>query len=287
LLEPAFGGSLDTWLPANFPKGLSHVDDGLLAQLIFAQLVLAVKRIHQEGIVHADYKPANLMINKKVCKNLKKATCKEQQGSNCTASQKWMDNECAIKLIDYGMACVDRPATRKLPRLYGCVQERKGTPAFMDPNAHEGGLTKPSADIWALGVTLYWLLFNKHLFADKHGMLNPYAIHYAPTAYNCYWPSAPLMSYASSVCHSTLRHDGILGNRTTAEQLWTEFKYVSEDARYWALNAESLEVGAIGHDLDYQPPQVILDAVMPPQVVHKKKTDADVPFSTWALGLWA
>jgi len=174
---------------------------------------------------------------------------------------------CAVKLIDYGLACVDRAARGSLPRLAGCTRERKGTPAFMDPNAHDGGLTKPAADIWALGVTLYWLLFNEHLFAGANG-LDSNAIYNTPAIFNCYWgTSAPQISSATQICRNTVWRDGMAGKRATADELWDNFGYVSEDVRYWALYAESLEVDAIGHAPNYQPPRVITDAVM--------------PFSTW------
>merc|ERR1712066_1201815 len=130
LLEPAFGGTLAEWVQANFPEGLAHVDDGFLAQMILAQLVLALQRIHEAGIVHADYKPENLMINNANCKNLATALCTSRHEA-CTASQKWIDNKCAVKLVDYGLACIDRAAAGTMPRLHGCVKRTAGTPPYM------------------------------------------------------------------------------------------------------------------------------------------------------------
>lgn len=262
LLEPAFGGTLEEWMSRNFPKGLAHVDDGFLAQLIFSQLVLALKRIHRVGIVHADYKPANLMINNAICKNMATARC-ARQDKPCTPSQKWIDNRCAVKLMDYGLACIDRAANGKMPRLHGCVRRQAGTPAFMDADAHHGELTRPSFDVWALGTTLHWLLFNAHLFVDGTGRLNKGSIETTPALVNCWWPAVPQITNAASVCRSTLWRDGIAGKRATTEELWNNFAYLSEEARSHALRVESMEHGAIGHGQNYQPPAVITDAVMP------------------------
>merc|ERR1719356_1216577 len=87
LIEYASGGNLMEFV-AKFPHGLVRVDDGYLAQLIFAQLTLGIKYMHEANVTHVDFKPQNVMINKKECADLESARCRQGiQDQACTMSQ--------------------------------------------------------------------------------------------------------------------------------------------------------------------------------------------------------
>lgn len=83
---------------------------------------------HESGIIHRDIKPANILLNEKD----------------------------AVKIADFGLA--------KLARAEGEESDEKtifktaGTPGYMAPEQIEGGEIGPQADIYALGVSLFFML---------------------------------------------------------------------------------------------------------------------------------
>ncbi|RNF14183.1 protein kinase [Trypanosoma conorhini] len=93
-------------------------------RLYTSQIVSALKHLHSKGIFHRDIKPENILID---------------------------DNE-RIYLADFGVSAICTPDG---------VRGVEGTPAFMAP---EVCLGKPEVvgelvDVWALGVTLYQLMY--------------------------------------------------------------------------------------------------------------------------------
>ncbi|MCA9056760.1 MAG: serine/threonine protein kinase, partial [Planctomycetaceae bacterium] len=80
---------------------------------------------HQRGIVHRDVKPANLMIS--------------AHGE--------------VKVIDLGLArAID--STRQLGATIGTL----GTPLYMAPEQWQSANVDATADVWALGAVLHFLL---------------------------------------------------------------------------------------------------------------------------------
>jgi formylglycine-generating enzyme required for sulfatase activity len=89
---------------------------------------------HGRGIVHRDVKPANLMIS----------------------------SRGEVKVIDLGLA-----RAMDTQRQLGVTMGPIGTPLYMAPEQWDHGSVGPTADIWALGATLYYVLVGKpHLPAD-------------------------------------------------------------------------------------------------------------------------
>ena len=85
---------------------------------------------HSKGIIHRDIKPSNLMLTE--------------------------DGKC--KVGDFGLAALNDPNDSF--RLSG---ERVGTPGFMAPEVIRGVPAGPTADIYSLGATLYFLLSGNRL----------------------------------------------------------------------------------------------------------------------------
>lgn len=99
------------------------------------QILSALVFLKQNGVLHRDVKPANVLL-------------KDQETS---------------KLADFGSACfISEPKT---------LFNSAGTPAFFSPEMNMlprgEGYSFP-ADVWATGVTLYMMLFEgKHPFAGE------------------------------------------------------------------------------------------------------------------------
>lgn len=95
------------------------------------QAACGLSAAHQQGLIHRDIKPGNLML--------------EQPSET-------------LKLLDFGLALLVSPGSVSLhgPTLPG---QAIGTPCFMPPEQwHDAHLVCEKSDIYALGVTLYWLL---------------------------------------------------------------------------------------------------------------------------------
>ncbi|MEO7547487.1 MAG: serine/threonine-protein kinase [Ramlibacter sp.] len=123
-MEVAAGGHLGAQ-PAALPAPR--------AVLLLRQAAGALGRLHQQGWVHRDVKPANLLLR--------------ADGSLALA-----DFGCALRegMID------------ALPA--GSVT---GTPRYAAPEQSQGGPARPAADVYSLGAVLYELLCGQPLFPGE------------------------------------------------------------------------------------------------------------------------
>ena len=116
-------------LSMEFFDGKSLEDSPALSlldvMLVFRMVASGLHAMHQQGFVHCDMKPNNILIS--------------EAGS--------------IKIIDLGQSCK-----------IGTVKPRiQGTPDYIAPEQVRRKALGPRTDIFNLGATMYWALTGKHV----------------------------------------------------------------------------------------------------------------------------
>ncbi|KAJ3274948.1 Kinesin-like protein kif22 [Terramyces sp. JEL0728] len=109
-----------------------------IGKMLFAQIILACDYLHSNGLVHRDIKDENIVV----------------------------DAAYRIKMIDFG-------STSTIPtRKEDYFQRYNGTPHFAAPEIVKGHRYKgPEAEIWALGVLLYTIIFGENPFQGSDDIL--------------------------------------------------------------------------------------------------------------------
>lgn len=103
---------------------------------ITRELCVALSAIHQAGILHRDFKPANVII----------------------------DSAGKVRITDFGIAGLADDVTED--------ELRMGTPAYMSPEQISGKDVSARSDIYALGLVMYEIFTGKQAFtADTVGEL--------------------------------------------------------------------------------------------------------------------
>jgi len=136
--EPAYivaelieGPTLRTFIDARRGRLLPEV-----AVLIAAQIADALAVAHEQGIVHRDVKPDNVMMEKR-------------------------GKAARVVLTDFGVAHITGLETMTAS---GALI---GSPAYMSPEQARGHDIGPAADIWAVGVLLYQMVTGTLPFPGK------------------------------------------------------------------------------------------------------------------------
>jgi serine/threonine-protein kinase len=129
-MELVEGGNLKDLVASSGP-----LDPQRACQLI-AEAAEALGYAHQQGVIHRDVKPANLMLSR---------------GGRC-------------KLADFGLAVLQGPGTTDS----GHVAPAAGTPQYMAPEIIKGEPAGPQSDIYSLAATLWYLLVGAPPFAANN-----------------------------------------------------------------------------------------------------------------------
>jgi serine/threonine protein kinase/CheY-like chemotaxis protein len=98
---------------------------------IILQCAQALEAASKKGIVHRDIKPNNLLF----------------------------DENQHIQIVDFGLASGEQISSRVTQ-----VQEFLGTPSFMAPEQAQSAAVDHRADIYALGITMYFMMYGTHPF---------------------------------------------------------------------------------------------------------------------------
>ncbi len=122
------GGSLADLMAARRQqgRGFSSAEIGH----IIGQVAEALEYAHQQGVIHRDVKPSNILLT--------------MQGQ--------------VRLGDFGIAKIAQTTTITRPG------EQLGTPAYMAPEQARGADVSPQTDVYALGVVVYEMLAGRPPF---------------------------------------------------------------------------------------------------------------------------
>ncbi|KAK9456538.1 kinase-like domain-containing protein [Dipodascopsis uninucleata] len=111
-------------------------------RLYFRDLILGIEYLHSQGTVHRDIKPDNLLLN----------------------------DENVLKIVDFGVSEI-------FEKDNDAMTTAAGTPAFQAPElcaVPRVDYSGRAADIWAMGVTLYYLAFGRLPF-EKQNIIELYS----------------------------------------------------------------------------------------------------------------
>jgi hypothetical protein len=131
IMQYVDGISLRAWL--NQTGGNPADRRGELPTSIVRQTALALREAHASGLVHRDVKPENILLSRR-------------------------GDGFHVRLVDFGIA---RSANAADVRI-------SGTAGYVSPEQLSGTPADPRADIFALGVVLYELVYGSHPFAGRN-----------------------------------------------------------------------------------------------------------------------
>mmetsp|Transcript_41340 Transcript_41340/g.104775 ORF Transcript_41340/g.104775 Transcript_41340/m.104775 type:complete len:421 (-) Transcript_41340:305-1567(-) len=133
--EVLSGGTLEQWMAD--AGGKLGEDD---ARWVLADVLDFIAGCHNRGLVYADAKPANFMLD-------------DSEG------------EWRVKAIDMGCA-------QSLPYLGARLELRSGTPLYFAPEVFERSYAE-QADMWSVGVMLYQLVTGRNPWFTKLAGVTP------------------------------------------------------------------------------------------------------------------
>jgi serine/threonine protein kinase len=148
---------------ANYLRGLharsERIPSHQVARLLKA-LTAAIDYAHEQGVIHRDIKPGNIMLHRKM----------EE-----IALDKPLTSDVEAIITDFGLVRIANAASQTVS---GMVS---GTPAYMSPEQARGDRADHRTDIYSLGVVLYEMLAGRVPFEADSTMSVIYMhIHSTP-----------------------------------------------------------------------------------------------------------
>src|SRR5437763_4919464 len=129
--------------------------DALTTIDIALQVTSALAAAEKQGLVHRDWKPANLMVVEAAAPPLSSSNDNATRASHSSRKNATRASHLLVKVIDFGVAkaLVEKPDAMGLTH-GGFV----GTPAFASPEQFTDARVDVRSDIYSLGATLWYLL---------------------------------------------------------------------------------------------------------------------------------
>ena len=135
VMEYLKGPTLANYLRALHARN-ERIPPHQVARLLKA-LTAALDYAHEQGVIHRDIKPGNILLHKK---------------SDEIPLDKPLTNDVEAIVTDFGLV---RIANAAVQTASGMVS---GTPAYMSPEQAQGAKTDQRTDIYSLGIVLYEML---------------------------------------------------------------------------------------------------------------------------------
>ena len=135
LVMPYYKGETLAQKVARGPLPIKDVED------YAAQAAEGLSRVHEDGIVHRDMKPANVMVT----------------------------DRGLVKLLDFGLAKVPNSNLTKTGTVLGTI-------AYMSPEQVLGHPTDARTDLWSLGVIMYEMLTGEPPYKADYEQVVLYSI---------------------------------------------------------------------------------------------------------------
>jgi serine/threonine protein kinase len=158
VMEYVSGCSMEEFIReyAALPLGTAYL---AVVLAVMFQTLRGLAHAHSKGVIHRDIKPSNILISR----------------------DGW------VKITDFGLSLFEGAPGITVP---GAVV---GTPAFLSPEAINGGAITYRSDIFSLGVTFYQLITREKIFfADHFSDSLKKVLSYHPPAISSLRPDFPV-----------------------------------------------------------------------------------------------
>jgi serine/threonine protein kinase len=167
------------------------------------QLAEGLAAAHQQGVVHRDLKPGNLIVT----------------------------DDRRLKILDFGLAKLLRPVSETAVSVTLTeTQAAAGTLPYMPPEQLRVENVDARSDIWAAGTVLYEMATGRRAFRERiASKLTDAILHQAPEPVPCWGQhGARLTNHLISVVFTSVRSCEVIYSRSAQLRSWSSWCGVNE-----------------------------------------------------------